>query len=117
MIGDSSGDLQNKLFSIFTFIFVCVLVARSSRLRADRDVILLGRPVSWRKFNPCSSPDETSLKPGRKRPRCIGAGLAFSGIRGVGRALMMWHPTNSWWAFCYGLIVSELPYLVICAVL
>lgn len=74
MIGDSVGDLQLKLFTIFNFIFVApgVLAQLQPLFIHRRDIF------------------ETREKKSK---------------------------TYSWIAFVTGLIVSEVPYLIICAVL
>lgn len=74
MIGNSYADLQNRLFTIFNFIFVApgVIAQTQPKFIANRDVF------------------EAREKKGK---------------------------IYSWWAFCFGEIVAETPYLLACAFL
>jgi ATP-binding cassette subfamily G (WHITE) protein 2 (SNQ2) len=74
MIGDTVGDLQLRLFTIFSFIFVAPgVINQLQPLFIDRRDIYETREKKSKMY--------------------------------------------SWWAFCTGLIISEIPYLCICAVL
>jgi ATP-binding cassette, subfamily G (WHITE), member 2, SNQ2 len=74
MIGDTVGDLQLRLFTVFSFIFVAPgVINQLQPLFIDRRDIYETREKKSKMY--------------------------------------------SWWAFCTGLIVSEMPYLCICAVL
>ncbi|KAK0614906.1 ABC-2 type transporter-domain-containing protein [Bombardia bombarda] len=74
MIGDSVGDTQLKLFTVFNWLFVCPgVIAQLQPLFISRRDVYQGREQKSR--------------------------------------------TYSWIAFVTGLIVSEIPYLCICAVL
>jgi ABC-type multidrug transport system permease subunit len=74
MIGNAYGDLQNRLFTVFNFIFVApgVIAQLQPKFIANRDVF------------------ETREKKAK---------------------------IYSWWAFCFGEIVAEAPYLIACAFL
>ncbi len=74
MIGNAFGDLQNRLFTIFNFIFVApgVIAQLQPKFIANRDIF------------------ETREKKAK---------------------------IYSWWAFCFGEIVAEIPYLLVCAFL
>lgn len=74
MIGNSYADLQNRLFTVFNFIFVApgVIAQTQPKFIANRDVF------------------EAREKKAK---------------------------VYSWWAFCFGEIVAEVPYLFVCAFL
>ena len=74
MIGNSYADLQNRLFTVFNFIFVApgVIAQTQPKFIANRDV----------------------FEAREKKAKLY-----------------------SWWAFCFGEIVAEVPYLLVCAFL
>ena len=74
MIGNTYQDLQNRLFTVFNFIFVApgVIAQTQPKFIANRDV----------------------FEAREKKAKLY-----------------------SWWAFCFGEIVAEVPYLLVCAFL
>jgi ATP-binding cassette subfamily G (WHITE) protein 2 (SNQ2) len=90
MIGNAYADLQNRVFTIFQFIFVartfCLLFAHLHSLTGLAGVIAQTQPK-------------------------------FIANRDVFEAREKKAKLYSWWAFCFGEIVAEVPYLLVCALL
>lgn len=75
MIGNAYADLQNRIFTIFQFIFVArkFLPSPSCRMHADGK-----QPESLPRLSPNSSPIEISLKPARRKPSSTLGGHSVS---------------------------------------
>jgi ATP-binding cassette subfamily G (WHITE) protein 2 (SNQ2) len=90
MIGNAYADLQNRVFTIFQFIFVartpCLLFAHLHSLTNLAGVIAQTQPK-------------------------------FIANRDIFEAREKKAKLYSWWAFCFGEIVAEVPYLLVCALL
>jgi ATP-binding cassette subfamily G (WHITE) protein 2 (SNQ2) len=89
MIGNAYADLQNRVFTIFQFIFV----ARTS-------------PIS----HTYTHADDLAGVIAQTQPK-------FIANRDIFEAREKKAKLYSWWAFCFGEIVAEVPYLLVCALL
>ena len=89
MIGNAYADLQNRVFTIFQFIFV----ARMFPLALAR-----------------THTDDLAGVIAQTQPK-------FIANRDIFEAREKKAKLYSWWAFCFGEIVAEVPYLLVCALL
>jgi ABC-type multidrug transport system permease subunit len=89
MIGNAYADLQNRIFTIFQFIFVA---RKSMRVGFYHSANLLAGVIA------------------QTQPK-------FIANRDIFEAREKKAKLYSWWAFCFGEIVAEVPYLLVCALL
>jgi len=88
MIGNAYADLQNRVFTIFQFIFVA---------RTSLQPLLAGA-------------NDLAGVIAQTQPK-------FIANRDIFEAREKKAKLYSWWAFCFGEIVAEVPYLLVCALL
>lgn len=90
MIGNAYADLQNRVFTIFQFIFVARMFNPSYVL--FKDLTKIAGVIA------------------QTQPK-------FIANRDIFEAREKKAKLYSWWAFCFGEIVAEVPYLLVCALL